>query len=323
VTGLKKEDFVVVEDHELQNIDVFETWTSNEPSRTMVLIIGKSFDMPDIKANIEAAKLLVDDLRTSDKMAIVTTDLTLRTDFTNDKLLLKRSLDAIPKIRGWIGAMTFATLMAVINEKFGQNDRHRMIVLQGAISDIPLVVTGDDSLWNSLGKAQQTLKRHIVFTDIEEAVERSNVTVYSFITTPKLRAGWEKDEAKIGSAILQAYGRMEYEFFQAYYPQIALNRDTFISRLERRDNKHFFQWVSEHQKSMTRLATISGGTTSYVEKSADAEAAYRNVAEISRSRYTIGYSPKDQKSPSRLRSISIIVKNHPEYVVSSRTTYFR
>ncbi|MGH9882337.1 MAG: VWA domain-containing protein, partial [Pyrinomonadaceae bacterium] len=107
VTGLTKDDFVVQEDDSLQEIASFSLGNSKDVPRSIVLIIDYSgSQLPYIQTSIEAARMLVDKLNPKDRMAVVTDDVNLLVDFTNDKDLLKSRLDGLRQraLSGALGA---------------------------------------------------------------------------------------------------------------------------------------------------------------------------------------------------------------------------
>ena len=89
---MTKEDFIVKEDSNLQQVATLSLGDNKNLSRSIVLIIDYSpSQLPYIRTSIEAAKVLVDKLNPKDRMALVTDDVKLLADFTSDKQVLKRS----------------------------------------------------------------------------------------------------------------------------------------------------------------------------------------------------------------------------------------
>ncbi len=159
ITDLKKDDFVVTENSVPQTIEVFSLGENATVPRSIVLIIDfYAIQAPYLKTSIQAAKLVVDKLNPQDKMAIVTTDVKLRMDFTKDKILLKKTLDLLENIsfhwkNGILGkpqefinslkknvtpgtGLEFDSLLAVLNEMFDEENRQRIIIFQGDGSEI-------------------------------------------------------------------------------------------------------------------------------------------------------------------------------------------
>lgn len=99
---------------------------------------------PYQEKSIGAAKVLVDKLAPQDKMAIVT-GLKVWMNFTNDKIVLKKTLDSlavewelIRRLGGstgrketWRGCSNdFCSLLAVLNEMFDGSERQPIIIFQ-------------------------------------------------------------------------------------------------------------------------------------------------------------------------------------------------
>ena len=325
ITTLKKEDFAVTEDSEPQNIEVFSSADGKPYPRSIVLMIGNdpAFESPNLERNIRAAKLLIDDLTAEDRLAIVTTDLKLRANFTNDKTLLRSALDSIVKDKKWVPTATFASLMAILNEKSAEATGRPIVVVQGAISEIFTVKTGDDTLWNSRPEAQRFIKRYLVFTDIEKEVMGSNVAIYNVITTPRVLDRPRKEQVKTVHSLIREYGNFVVQHSKFLPAQFGVPRESWLSRLQKMLESDAIKLFSEHQRAMNKLADISGGASYFVEKPDDADLAYRKISEVTKSRYTIGYYPKDQDSRGKIRRISITIKGHPEYTVTTRPGYSR
>src|SRR5439155_15035003 len=96
ISELNKDDFVVTEDGAPQKIEVFSRGENASVPRSIVLIINSCTpNVPYLKKSIAAAKTLVDELSPQDKMAIVTVDVRLLVDFTENKTLLKKTLDSV------------------------------------------------------------------------------------------------------------------------------------------------------------------------------------------------------------------------------------
>ena len=148
ILGLQKDDFTVMEDGAPQTIQMFASGESATVPRSLVLIIQcGGLQGPYMKTSVEAAKVLIDKLAPQDRMAIVTSDLKLRLDFTQDKTLLKKTLDSLVPSDGRKIAFTtcgdplqtpdarrldtsysvrsdeFDTLVAVLNEMFDEQNR--------------------------------------------------------------------------------------------------------------------------------------------------------------------------------------------------------
>lgn len=96
VNNLTKADFIISEDGAAQTAETFAQGDSAEIGRSIVLVMDYSGSLhPYIKTSVAAAKVLVGKLNPKDKMAIVTDDVELISDFTRDKNLLTAKLDQL------------------------------------------------------------------------------------------------------------------------------------------------------------------------------------------------------------------------------------
>src|SRR5258705_3674880 len=94
VHGLKAGDFAITEDGTPQQVGHFLLGDNAKVPRSIVLIIDYSgSQFPYIKNSVDAAKLLVAKLEPLDRMAIVTDDVEMLFDFTNNNAELRSKLD--------------------------------------------------------------------------------------------------------------------------------------------------------------------------------------------------------------------------------------
>src|SRR5687768_2286175 len=148
VQGLKDSDFLISEDGTPQQVGHFLLGDNRSLPRSIVLIIDYSgSQFPYIKNSIEAANVLVDQLGPRDQMAIVTDDVELLVDFTNDKRELKKKLNKLlEKSYGHGGSFfpfgfggvrkrfgksaQYSALMATLKEAFDEEDQRPIVIFQ-------------------------------------------------------------------------------------------------------------------------------------------------------------------------------------------------
>jgi VWFA-related protein len=320
INELNKDDFVVTEDGAPQKIEVFSPGENGTVPRSIVLIIDCGTPQaPYLKNSIQAAKILVDKLAQQDKMAIVTVDVRLRTDFTQDKTLLKKTLDSLEKKDIKLaGGAEFNALLAVLNEMFAAEDRQRIIVFQGDGSEIIWLKADKDGpypvpdftrefvlRWIPRRKAMQNFG----FSDVKEAIERSRATIYS--VTPGIRfLGFSKEEQKARAKIS----------FTNTYRSMGF-REASLSIMLEEFQSPFEEMLLAGQTAMLRVAELSGGNLGFIEKPEDAEDIYSNIFKLIRNRYVIGYYPTNQGRDGKRREMKVEVRNHPEYIVTGRKAY--
>src|SRR6266496_638066 len=181
ITGLVKDDFVIKEDNQLQEVGSFSLGDNKNISRSIVLILDySSSQLPYIKTSVEAAKTLVDKLNLRDRMALVTDDVKLLVDFTSDKELLKAKLESLKAraMSGWLGrSKQYDALMATLKELFSKEDLRPIIIFQ----------TDGDQLEDLYQTARPPLLepylpvKSFTFEDLLTTAERTGATIYSII----------------------------------------------------------------------------------------------------------------------------------------------
>ncbi|HMG72314.1 MAG TPA: VWA domain-containing protein, partial [Pyrinomonadaceae bacterium] len=218
ITELNKNDFIVTEDGAPQKIEVFSPGESATVPRSIVLIIDCGAPQaPYLKNSIQAAKVLVDKLAPQDKMAIVTVDVKLRTDFTQDKMLLKKTLDSLErKDIKLAGGAEFNALLAVLNEMFAAEDRQRIIIFQGDGSQIIWLKADKDAPYPVPDITREFVLRWVPkekamekfgFSDVKEAIERSRATIYSVATGIRFLGFSKKERMARGRISVENLGK--------------------------------------------------------------------------------------------------------------------
>src|SRR5687768_6081296 len=148
VQGLKQSDFFITEEGAPQQVGHFLLGDNRSLPRSIVLIIDYSgSQLPYIQNSVDAANVLVDQLGPRDQMAIVTDDVELLVDFTNDKRELKKKLNKLlEKSYGHGGSFfpfgfggvrkrfgksaQYSALMATLKEAFDEEDQRPIVIFQ-------------------------------------------------------------------------------------------------------------------------------------------------------------------------------------------------
>lgn len=336
VTELNKEDFVVTEDSTPQKIEVFSRGENASAPRSIVLIINSSTpNVAYLKKSLAAAKTLVDELSPQDKMAIVTVDVRLLVDFTENKTLLKKTLDSVEKkslemrvIPGGGGGLEFEALLATLNEMFEEKNRQPIIIFQGDATEVMWLKPDKDApypIYDSIKEIsgwryweKEKWMSHLGFSDVKEAIERSRATIYSVATGIRF-LGFSKKER-------MARGKISVENLRrSIFLGLRVN-PRIIASFRYRDSKVFTEIFTEvltaAQTAMLRIAELSGGNLGFIEKPEDAEGVYSNIFKLISNRYLIGYYPTKQARDGKRREMKVEVRNHPEYIVTGRNAYF-
>ena len=335
ITGLKKDDFIVIENGTSQGIEVFSSAERSTVPRSIILVIDCGLlQAPYLQMSIEAAKNMVDKLDPQDKMAIATVDVKLHLDFSADKILLKSTLDYLGKkglddvlkynrgqfdeperARGW----QFDTLMAVLNELYDEPGRQRIVLFQtdGAAviwlkpdKDLPYPVS-DTTRLNSGMKytGRDKAMSKFGFSEVKEAIEVSRTSIYSIITGIRFFGLPEKERKESARISWENMGKAHGW------------KDDYPSDVKRMFEEREERVRTSGQAAMYRVSELSGGNTAVMEKPEDAERIYSDIFAVIQNRYVIGYYPVDVKPGEKLRNVKFEVRDHPEYMITGRKTY--
>lgn len=313
VTGLKPEDFIVREDGKLQEIGTFALGNDANRPRSIVLIIDYSGSQrPYLQNSVAAAKVLVDKLGPQDRMAIVTDDVSLLVDFTKDKSRLKSNLDSLEQSALW-------------NRKFGRSAQYSALLatlrelMAGEERPIVLFQTdGDELMWlqpmvESRQRFPNGRAKEFSLTDIVAAAQKTRTTIYTII--PGFRFIGVPPDQQIARA--KQVGEITFAGPGA--------QELISDRLRQTPEWVWVRYADMAQQRQTALATVaklSGGWPEFLEKPEQASGIYsRILADINR-RYIIGYYPTNTARDGKLRKVGFEVRNHPEYVVWGRKSYY-
>src|SRR5216684_3346847 len=212
VQGLTQKDFVLSEDSKPQQVGIFSLGDNATVPRSIVLIIDYSTSQfPFINTSIAAAKMLVDKIAPIDRMAIVTDDVELLQDFTNDKRTLKDKLESLRRrSSSWDTPNTspkqhfgrsnqYSALLATLREMFDEEDQRPIIIFQtdgdeAALLRNPITVRqvppnlpkdmrkeAERALSNWQKDPRNKEQREFSLNDVYRAVEKSRAIIYTVI----------------------------------------------------------------------------------------------------------------------------------------------
>ncbi|HKC89439.1 MAG TPA: VWA domain-containing protein [Blastocatellia bacterium] len=315
VSGLNKGDFIVVEDGAPQEVASFSLGDGSTVPRSIVLIIDYSgSQQPFIENSVSAAKTLVDKLKPSDHMAIVTDDVSLLVDFTRDKRKLKDALDSLRKKAksGRTGrSEQYSALLATLKELIVgaerpiiifQTDGDELGMLRNAADPPPSV--SDSSRFHGRFKEYS-------LEDIYTAAEKTRTTVYVVIPGIKF-VGIPPDER------LERTRTLFEKLFKTrtggvWRPQAP----AFEDYLQRRA-----QTLLRQQLALAGVAKLTGGWAEYLEEPEQAAGIYDRIFAGIERRYILTYYPTNTRRDGKLRRVEIKVRNHPEYVILGKKSYY-
>ena len=356
VQGLKQSDFVITEEGTPQQVGHFLLGDNRSLPRSIVLIIDYSgSQFPYIQNSVAAAGVLVDKLGPVDRMAIVTDDVELLVDFTNDKRELKKKLKTLlERSRGNEGGFLgiggtrrqfgksaqYSALMATLKEAFDDEDQRPIIIFQ---------TDGDEAeyLRNSIivpalppdlppelvAKVQYEVEQRkqlqrasmteFSLEDVYRSVEKSRATIYTVVPGAKL----------IGLTPQQQLDTVITEDERAInemLPTLSKKaREAFIERQEARKKIVPMQVLrmraeenAKLQEALAGVAPLSGGWTEFLEQPSQAQGIYSRILSDISQRYIVGYYPTNKERDGKRRKINFEVKGHPEYTILGRRSYY-
>jgi len=337
VQGLTRDDFIVTEDGQPQEVGAFSLGDDAKIPRSIVLIVDYSgSQLPFIQSSIMAAKTLVDKLNPRDLMAIVTDDVDLLVDFTRDRQLLKKKLDSLEKAattrrpppRRVLGRSNqYSALLATLNEAFDDHDQRPIIIFQTDGDEIrflrnspfrprglppgSLLPPKSRPFWHTL------YQREFSFNDVYKAAEKSRATIYSIIPGyPLIKLSPEKqlenikaDRERSGGLWdikPEAKARLEQELTKSSPAPLEDPTDVEVSM----------------QLGLAGVAKITGGWHDFLSDPSQADTIYSLIFSDINRRYLVGYYPTNKNRDGKRRKITVAVRNHPEYLIWGRKSYY-
>jgi len=355
VRDLKATDFAVSEDGVPQQIGHFVLGDNVNLSRSIVLIIDYSrSQFPYIADSIEAAGVLVDQLGPKDRMAIVTDDVDLLVDFTNDKRELKKGLESLlERNRGgksFLGvggkrprfgrSAQFSALMATLNEAFDEEDQNPVIVFQTDGDELeflrnsiivhevpaglpPEILREVQEEVEQKRRLQRSLMTEFSLDDVYRAAERSRATIYSIIPRTRLLDLTQDEQIK---RLAAEDSRSVATWSEASSEKMRNSFKVLEEQRRKRLTPEILQARIDQelkiQRSLVDLAKMSGGWAEFLETKSQTATIYNRILADLNLRYIIGYYPSNKNHDGKKRQITIEVKGHPEYIISSRKSYY-
>ena len=355
VKGLAASDFTITEDGKPQQVGHFLLGSNTSVPRSIVLIIDYSgSQFPYIQNSVDAAKVMIDKLGQRDRMAIITDDIEMLSDFTSNKTELKKKLDIlIERSRGKNGFLglggknrrvglsaQYSSLLATLKEAFDEEDQRPIIVFQTDGDEAkylrnsiikPAIPSGLPPDWVAVAQmeveAQKKLQRdgmtQFSLDDVYRAVEKSRATIYTVIPGTKF----------IGLSPAEQVDRVRADDERAtseWLPTLSKGaREAFKARDEARKKvtpiqalRYRAEEYAKLQSALVELSGLSGGWTEFLETPSQAQAIYTRILSDINERYVVGYYPTNKERDGKRRKISIEVKGHPEYTIMGRRSYF-
>lgn len=312
ISGLNHADFKLEEDGVEHKIEIFSFGRSSAAiSRSIILVIDYSqSQIPYIETSVEAAKVLVDLLEPHDRMAIVTDDVELVANFTNDKAILKNSLETL-KARALAGkygmSRQFSALYAAVTQLFAAEDKRPVVIFQTDGDEFVPLSMGTSRFWSD--GCYPVVKG---FEELESALEKAGTTVYSII--PGLRMDIGSDEERIESAKFDLETIVKRE---AKIRKLSLEgRKAFSGK----DLRNWARGRIRDARAVERISELTGGISQYLASPEGAGDVYRRILDEMNQRYLIGYYPLNTARDGKKRKIKVSLRGL-NYSITGRTSY--
>ena len=317
VSGLGKGDFIVTEDGAPQEVASLSPGDGSTVPRSIILIIDYSVSQfPFIESSVAAAKALVDRLKPNDRMAIVTDDVALLAPFTRDKFKLKDGLDSLrrrAKSKRFGRSEQYSALLATLKELTGGVERP-IIIFQtdgdefSSLRNAAVSPTGAE-----VRATPGDSSKEYSIEDIYTAAEKSRASIYALI--PGVRFAGVPPEEHVERA-RRLFGKL----FQPQQEWGGWGRQltpTFESYLRSRA-----QTALRQQLALAGIANLTGGWAEYLEEPGQAAEIYDRIFSGIERRYILTYYPTNTKRDGKLRRVEIKVRNHPEYAILGKKSYY-
>ncbi|HZS46636.1 MAG TPA: VWA domain-containing protein [Blastocatellia bacterium] len=312
VPGLTKDDFVVYEDGVEQQVGTCAIGEDVILPRSIALIIDYSGSQyPFIKASVEAAEVLVNNLTPKDEMAIITDDVDILQDYTNDKGALIKALEGLKKKAkdGKEGlSLQMSALLATLQEKVKVSDDKRSIIIFQTDGDEIFKLRDQKDLFKKYYPYLEQTTEKFGFSDVKNKVENTRATIYAVVPGDQL-INVPDDEALRRTKVM--------------LDQVAVADGWDPAKITRyqKDIQQSLGFWRSGQTAVATIASLSGGWTGFLSKPEEASAIYNKILTDINHRYIIGYYPKDTTADGRLRKLKFEVRGHPEYKVHGRDSY--
>jgi len=355
VKGLAAADFVITEDNQIQPVGHFMLGSNNGLPRSIALIIDYSgSQFPYIQNSVDAAKVLIDKLGPRDRMALITDDIEMLSDFTSNRVELKKKLDILidrsKGKKGFLGlgnkgirrglSAQYSALMATLNEAFERDDQRPIVVFQTDGDEakylrnsiiVPHVPENLPPQWipsaQANVEAELKLQRdgmtEFSLEDVYRTVEKSRVTIYTVVPGPKF-IGLSPNEQLVKIRAFDERATTEA------LPTLSKGaREAFKARDEARKRltppEALLYRAEENakiQSALVELSNISGGWIDFLETPEQAQAIYSRIFADINERYIVGYYPAKKPRDGKRHKFDVQIKGHPEYTIVGRKFYY-
>ncbi|HEY2932367.1 MAG TPA: VWA domain-containing protein [Acidobacteriota bacterium] len=283
---LRKEDFLVYEDGQPQQVD--KLLAADVPFSLLLLmdVSGSTSGFEDLMK--EAAINFLRQLKPQDEVAVATfsSDVQMLSDFSNRRYDAER---AIQSIRSHGGTAFYDALDASIHDYMTHVKGRKAIVVftDGVDNQMEGRGSGSTTTFNELIRGIQEIDTIIypIFLDTEGNSSFSSGGGLGRVLADILSGGGTGRSVRIGGG-----GKREY-------------------------------YERAHQE-LAAIAEQTGGRLYAPHKPEDLNGVYRQIADDLRIQYTLSYLSSNPVKDGRWRRIQVRIQGHPEYAARTRLGYY-
>ncbi|MGI8656837.1 MAG: VWA domain-containing protein [Pyrinomonadaceae bacterium] len=226
--------------------------------------------------------------------------------------------------------LQFSALLATLRELTGKKE-------------LPVIIfqTDGDEVERLGGNAfiqrAQPQQKSYSMADVYAAAEKSRVKIYTVIPSDKL-IGLSPEETAERVRLMNEKSRRAQEKYPDMWeghrrlpPPADTNATSKqndavtsarLAMMKQTMMMHFADFWVKGQEAAAHVADLTGGFTSFLEKPEQAKDIYARILADIDHRYIIGYYPTNKARDGRLRKVHIEIRNHPEYIVHGRESYY-
>ena len=230
--------------------------------------------------------------------------------------------------------------MATLKEAFDQEDQRPIIIFQTDGDEAeylrnPLIVpfVPPDLPPELVAKVQNEVEQRrqlqrssmteFSLEDVYGAVEKSRATIYTVVPGAKLIGLTPEQQLDIVRAederavntMMSTLSNKAREMFMLRMEQRKKLVPIQVQRMRTEENVKL-------QEALAAVAPLSGGWTEFLEQPSQAHGIYSRIMSDISQRYIVGYYPTNKDRDGKRRRINFAVKDHPDYTILGRRSYF-
>lgn len=314
VPGLRRENFVVYEDGQLQSIANFGT--TEAPFEIALLLDTSGSTRADVGLIRQAANAFISSLRSEDRVAIVAFNaeqkgsmqiaaVEVLSELTSDRQLLQRAVQDLGSANG---TPYYDALQRVAQQVFREPPREEV---RGRRALVALTDGVDSASDTDFAVARAKLTSHGI------ACYFIQVNTEDFVEDRLLKDCQDDGRLSLSTKQLKRYRAI-------FVPRASADEFTDFCQMGQFERMQISRDLYNlARREMNDLAKASGGKNFVAASLQDARAAFAQVANEIGTQYSLGYYPTNKARDGKFRTIRIEVRGVPDKSqVRAREGYF-